>query len=106
MTHRYSTTSWLGFAMALIIAFASCKPKDTAPPKIDSAFSEYISAFTAGVVSRDASVRILLAEDYEGEKTIGEPIKETLFSFDPPIKGTATWLDNRTIDVKPEELVP
>lgn len=106
MTHRYSTTSWLGFAMAMIIAFASCKEKDTAPPKIDSAFSEYISAFTAGVVSRDASVRILLAEDYEGEKTIGEPIKETLFSFDPPIKGTVTWIDNRTIDFKPEELLP
>lgn len=105
MTLRYSTTRWLGFAMLLLIAFASCKEKDTAPPKIDSAFSEYISAFTAGVVSRDASVRILLAQEYDGEKKIGEPIKEKLFSFDPPIKGTATWVDSRTIDFKPEELL-
>ncbi len=105
MNHRYSATVWLGFALALITIFASCKDKDTAPPKIDSGFSEYISAFTAGVVSRDATIRILLTDEYDGEKKIGEPIKETLFKFDPPIKGTATWVDNRTIDFKPEALL-
>ncbi|CAN5337824.1 MG2 domain-containing protein [soil metagenome] len=105
MSHHYSTTFWLGIAMSVLLTFASCKDKDTAPPKIDSGFSEYISAFTAGVISRDASIRILLADEYLGEKKIGEPIKETLFRFDPPIKGTATWVDNRTIDFKPEQLL-
>lgn len=105
MTHRYPTTTWLGIAMSLMFLFSACKDKDTAPPKIDSGFSEYITAFTAGVVSRDASIRILLAKEYEGEKKIGEPIKETLFKFDPPIKGTATWVDNRTIDFKPDNLL-
>ncbi len=74
--------------------------------KENSAFSSYINAFTSGIISSESTIRILLTNEIEGPVEIGKPIEKTLFDFSPSIKGTAVWLDSRTIEFRPEKPLP
>ncbi|MDQ3191888.1 MAG: hypothetical protein M3Q58_09865 [Bacteroidota bacterium] len=73
---------------------------------IDPAFSEYISAFTNGYISRESSIRIILSQDYKDQVESGQPVNVDLFSFSPKISGNAFWIDNRTIEFRPSSSLP
>ncbi|MCE3278263.1 MAG: hypothetical protein K0S44_454 [Bacteroidetes bacterium] len=70
------------------------------------AFGAYISAFTSGMISNESSIRILLTNEIQSPIEIGKPIDKKLFDFSPSIKGTAVWLDSRTIEFRPEQRLP
>ena len=70
---------------------------------VDPAFSQYIEAYSSGVVSKKSVVRIRLAADASVTHTLNETVKEDLFDFSPSVKGNAYWTDARTIEFKPEK---
>lgn len=97
----------LAFLCISSALFYSCKKNDGKWIDVDPAFSKYIEAYTTGIVSKTSSIRIQLATDASTTHTVGQPVKETLFDLSPSVKGSATWLDARTIEFKPEKnLVP
>ncbi|MEO8762981.1 MAG: MG2 domain-containing protein [Ginsengibacter sp.] len=68
---------------------------------VDPSFSQYIDAYTSGIVSKTSSVRIKLAADAPTTHAIGEVIEKSLFDFSPAVKGKAVWLDARTVEFQP-----
>ncbi len=86
----------------LLLSF-SCKKKVESPAEINPEFTAYITAFTAGYVSHESSIRIYLAEDYHGTVSPNQPVTEKLFRFQPLLKGETYWIDSRTIEFKPDE---
>lgn len=74
--------------------------------KEDPAFGAYVNAFTSGIISNESTIRILLTNEIDSPIEIGKPIDKTLFDFSPNIKGTAVWLDSRTIEFRPEKPLP
>ena len=88
------------FVTATMILF-SCGKKDTWI-EVDPAFSKYIDAYTTGTVSKTSAIRIKLAADAGTTHSVGEAVKEDLFSISPAVKGKAYWLDARTIEFKPD----
>lgn len=88
----------------LILLVSGCKKKSH-DLEIDPAFSGYISAFTSGIVSNQATIIIQL-QDVHPEAVPGEKIEKKLFSFSPGIKGVTQWKDNRTIEFIPDEPLP
>ena len=78
------------------------KAKKTTSSFINPAFSEYISSYTAGVISSGSSIRIVLANDAVDSSFIGQEASVNLFSFQPSLKGKNIWLDQRTIEFKPD----
>lgn len=91
--------------IVLLLIIASCGRSIKEAPEINPEFGNYISAFTAGVVSKKSEIIIQLANDYYKPIQIGDEVKEELFSFDPSIKGKAYWKDKKTIEFKPDELL-
>ena len=77
------------------MAFASCGPKKASEPSAQD-FAPYIKAFTGGIVSEDATIRIELAEDATEQPTDG------LFSFKPSIKGSVKWNGPQSVSFEPE----
>ncbi len=61
-------------------------------------YYNYISAYTSGIISREASITVKLTQACSGNQDISE-----IFSFDPEIEGTANWKDDQTIEFVPEE---
>ena len=74
--------------------------------KTNPAFSAYINAYTSGIISSESTIRILLTNETKAAIEIGKPIEKALFDFSPNIKGTAVWIDSRTIEFKPDKPLP
>lgn len=101
--HRLPFRVTSGFVFLLLIIFSvSCKNKKTLT-RIDPEFSQYIEAYTSGVISKKNTIRIQLTSDVSTAHTINETIKEDLFTFSPSVDGKAYWTDERTIEFKPEK---
>ena len=89
----------------LLISFMvlqACNKKDKWI-EVDPSFSQYIDAYTSGIVSKTAAIRIQLSVDASTTHPIGEIVDQGLFSFSPSVKGKAIWLDARTVEFKPVE---
>lgn len=101
---RYTIIAFVT-VLTVYTAFHFYKSKNkneyTAP---NPAFAAYISAFTSGNINRDGSIKIQLAAHFtDSNKTQNV---ENLFSFSPDIKGTTRWVDERTIEFKPDNNLP
>jgi len=95
----------IGFLLFALIFF-SCNKKSKLID-VDPAFSQYIDAYTSGVVSKKNTIRIQLASDISTTHTMNEVIKDKLFDFSPSVDGKAYWVDARTIEFKPDtDLIP
>ena len=93
-------------AMGIIsIPFLKKGGNEMRAEKINPAFSEYISAFTSGYISKQSTIRIFLASEVEGVE-LNKPLENKLFDFSPKIEGTIVWVDNRTVEFRPKSNLP
>ena len=89
---------------ALFVMCLTCLSACTTKQKlidVDPAFSQYIEAYSSGVVSKKSVIKIRLAADAAVTHTLNETVKENLFDFTPSVAGKAYWTDARTIEFKP-----
>lgn len=89
--------------LSIILLLFSCGKENPKDFEIDPAFQEHITSFTSGVISVATSIKIQLAEPYEGKIKPNIPIKEELFHISPSVKGKTVWVDQYTIEFIPEE---
>jgi alpha-2-macroglobulin len=73
---------------------------------VNPAFREYVQAFTSGVVSTHAAIKVRLTNEMVDSALVNLPVDKDFFSFKPSIKGTAYWIDSRTIEFRPAESLP
>jgi alpha-2-macroglobulin len=73
------------------------------PTQINPAFGAYISAYTSGMVSKKATVRMVLMNDCKDSVTLNTPLDNNLFDFSPSIEGKIVWKDARTVEFRPEK---
>ncbi|MDR0937789.1 MAG: alpha-2-macroglobulin [Mediterranea sp.] len=94
---RQATLSLLA---ALTLCVGSCKSgKDISP---SSDYAAYVNAYTGGIISRAASIRVELTQEQPLVET-GIALKDNPFSFTPSLKGEAHWVSNSVIEFTPEE---
>lgn len=87
------------------IILLSCKETKKEIPSIDPGFTGYISGFTNGVISvgTTPAVRLMLDVSESARKNLEG---QELFEFKPAIRGNVVWVDNRTIEFRPEQILP
>ncbi len=71
--------------------------------KIDPAFKEFISAFTSGYVNSETKIQVVLKSPVNFKPEIGKEVENDWFDFSPSIKGKAVWINDKTIEFKPDE---
>jgi len=87
------------FAM---VYFLWLKKPNNETNKIDPGFTSYISGFTSGIISNQSTIRIILMDAVPNVEDNTEATKE-LFSISPGIKGQTIWINNRTVEFRPEK---
>lgn len=91
------------YALALLISIviSSCGTEQgTISP--DSAFTPYISAFTAGHISARSPIVVRIADDQRWNDTTGIAV-EKLFHIVPTVSGKVVWQDSNTLVFQPTE---
>lgn len=100
---KFPVTFWRFMLLCTaVVLFFSCKTSNKWI-EVDPAFSRYIDAYSTGTVSKTSAIRIQLAANSNTGHTVGETVKEELFSFSPAVKGKAVWVDATTIEFKPAQ---
>ncbi|HVS94809.1 MAG TPA: MG2 domain-containing protein [Mucilaginibacter sp.] len=69
---------------------------------VDRAFSKYIESYTTGVISKENTIRIRLASDVSTTHVQNDQLPDGIFDFSPSVKGKAYWVDERTIEFRPD----
>ncbi|MFH0758468.1 MAG: MG2 domain-containing protein [Bacteroidota bacterium] len=93
----------VSFAL-ILAALAGCTGKKSDIPAIDPAFTNYVSGFTSGVISVSSHLTIRLVSDVPQairEKTL----TQNLLECKPSIKGEHSWVDSRTLEFSPDEIL-
>lgn len=93
------------FALALATFLLSqCGSKDThTGGHIDPAFGAYISSYSAGMISSESGIRVMLSQSMAGTDMIGKEAGAKLFQISPSVSGKTTWVDSRTLEFKPDK---
>jgi uncharacterized protein YfaS (alpha-2-macroglobulin family) len=89
--------------IAYLFGLFSCQQQTPQPPSIDPGFTYYIAAFTSGQLSRQDGIRIRLTEASPDPIDMSKPIDGKLFEISPSLKGSAYWIDEQTIEFRPDE---
>ena len=94
------TLTGVSVIFLVLIAFLIFHMRKTAG--VDPAFSKYIESYTSGIISKENSIRIRLAGQVPTSHVQNDQLPEGVFDFSPSIKGKAYWVDERTIEFRPE----
>lgn len=90
--------------MAMLLAVISTGCGKKAVVSDDTQFMEFISSYPQNKISRHAAIRIVLAHPSEKAKP-GQREEENLFSLSPKVEGATYWIDNRTLEFQPTNLL-
>ncbi|CAA6801785.1 MAG: FIG00908368: hypothetical protein [uncultured Aureispira sp.] len=105
---QYRTT----IGLFLLFLITACQPKTDsneateAIPRFNRSNAQYkyfVSAYTSGLVSSTAPIRVRFANDLVANSEIGSAAPEGLLSFEPAIKGKAVWESRQTVRFTPTE---
>jgi len=109
------TTNFIILFIAVII-ISSCGSGEKKPVKllknrtesitlnipIDKGFSEYISAYTSGIIPANSAIEIHFTPEFAARINKSAT---GLFEFDPAIKGKTEWKDDATLIFTPSRLL-
>jgi len=93
--------------LLILATLISCNNQKKASelPVIDQAFTSYIAAFTSGVISVNSGIIIRFVSDIP----VGDReaiLEEEVLECKPALKGSYLWTDNRTLEFRPDEIMP
>ncbi len=93
------------FSLLLVAALPACdssrKPKESEALRQDAVWSRYISARTAGLISKKAKLHVVFVNDVIREDMVGKSA-ESVIATDPPVEGKTTFTSTREIVLAPE----
>lgn len=107
---------WLSFAVVLLIGFAyriftkerlsptSSIERSFAAP--DTAYAEYVYAYTNGIISSHDKIKIILTADITDSLERSELLTNDLFDFSPEIKGKLSWEGTNALVFTPDAPLP
>jgi alpha-2-macroglobulin len=87
----------------LFVFFSACSKRKNKDFLFTPAYNPEIAAFTSGLIPAETVIQVRLSADYSGEINTQEAIDIKLFDFSPAVAGKAFWLNNRTIEFRPDE---
>lgn len=106
---KHSWTKVVAVVAALLVIVAgifyatNSTGKKPPAPSVNPAFAGFISSYTSGVINSGSTIKIGFVQDMVDSASAGKPTSVKLFTFSPSVRGTAVWLDRRTIEFRPDE---
>src|SRR5690606_15480572 len=97
---KYAVITAIATCSLLILLSTACRQ---AKKGMNPALARYIEAYTAGVISKQSTIRVQLTGNVNITHTQNEALKAEVFDFSPDIEGKAYWIDATTIEFRPDQ---
>ncbi len=108
---KTSTKFKILFSVIFLLLLNACGPSKVEYIQVDPAFHKYVSGYTSGYISNQDVVVIELANEIPKElssklkKNSDSTLIDEIFHFEPAIDGKIKWLNDRTIQFTPSNLL-
>jgi len=89
------------FSIALTLSLNSCKKSQEEATQLSENLSAYVYAYTSGVISKVAPIKVRFTQAVVEEERVGTVAKEIL-QINPSVAGQAVWQDAQTLVFKPQ----
>lgn len=99
------SAAFIVFAVVVVLTFNYCGSNKSASIETKPIFNGHVSGYTSGLISNSSVINIRLIDDVS-EEVFNSGIEKNLFDFEPTIEGTTKWVDRRTLEFTPNELLP
>ena len=107
MSQFSKSTNYLLLLFISMMVVIGCKKQNYGVDNFDDqGFQSYVYAYTSGMVSKAAPIRVRFTQALVSADDVGKPVKDNLISFSPKIKGTMIWEDEQTILVQANNQLP
>ncbi len=93
------------FLYIVALLFVTCSRQDRVAKPMPESVQAYVYAYTQGVVSRQAEIRIQFAAIVADEEKIGQEPEKSVARLSPAAEGTWTWADRQTLVFTPNPLL-
>lgn len=105
---QYRTIIGLFFLLLITACQPKEKPNESTEgiPNFNRSNAQYkyfVSAYTSGMISSTAAIRVRFANDIVANTEIGSAAPEGILNFEPAIKGKAVWESRQTVRFTPSE---
>lgn len=98
--HRYPIARFL--SALLILSLLACNSSRD-PKPITEALSNFVYAYTSGIISKNATIRVQFAQEVVADEKVGTTLSSSPIRFEPAITGKASWEDRSTLIFEPDE---
>ncbi|HLP42916.1 MAG TPA: Ig-like domain-containing protein, partial [Fibrobacteria bacterium] len=103
---RLSRLLTAGF-LAVALLVAACGKKGGAggagaAPGDKEALASVIAGFSGGALPADGPVKVTFVNPVADSAAVNRALEKNPFDISPSIKGTAVWVDVRTLEFRPE----
>lgn len=71
--------------------------------EVNPEFAAYVSAYSAGLLSTESDIKVILQSDIPLETNEDHSLKQEILKFSPTIKGKTYLVDNSTLEFRPDE---
>lgn len=88
--------------VAGIFYFTTSTGKKSPALFVNPAFAEYINSYTTGVIPSSSVLTIAFPKEMVDSAEIGQESKRKLFQIQPSVDGKAFWIDQRTVEFRPD----
>jgi alpha-2-macroglobulin len=88
--------------LPLLLLVNGCKKEINAKKVSNKIVSNYIYAYTGGIISRESKVRIQFTNTIVNSSLVGQKIVGGILTISPSINGNAYWEDDHTIVFEPD----
>lgn len=96
----------LSLVTVSLLRLVSCGTRQPEIIDIDPAYSEYVSGYTSGIISRQDAIRIELVEGVPGLEDMSSKDLKNLIRIEPAIEGKVVAIGERLIDFVPDNPLP
>ena len=91
-------------SLVCLFLLIGCSSEEVETVQPDAKFIKYISAFTSGTISKKSKIKIEFSSVIAGVEAM--ETADGILEFEPEIEGQAIWLDDRTLEFQPTEVLP
>lgn len=92
--------------LAALVTGCSQEPSEEPLQVVTPEIAELVSAVTSGTVASRDVIEVRFVEPAVDANQIGSPVNERIFTFTPPIDGTARWETARALVFRPLRPLP
>lgn len=91
-----------GLSYGLWAKFAKQATPTEGMQTVNPAFADYVQSYTSGVIIASTPIRVRLNYSQPDTSLVGKEAGK-LFSFSPSLSGKAYWVDQQTVEFRPDQ---